>query len=396
MKFKTEKLGEFLYIKGRIGWKGLKKNEYLAKGKYRIINGESLTKDGIDWSKSGFISKERYDESPEIMLQKDDILISKDGTIGKVGFVTTLEMPSTVASGIFVLRNLKPELINTRFIYHYLNSTYFKNFIISRTEGSVIPHLYQKDFVDLDFPMPSLEEQNKIVDILDSILSKIEINNMVNKNLEQQAEAIFGNEFLDIEELPLDWKKASLIDIADYLNGLAMQKYRPISGETGIPVLKIRELRQDCCDEKSDLCSSNIKEEYIVHDGDVIFSWSGSLLVDFWSGGICGLNQHLFKVTSKKYNKWFYYSWTKHYLNRFIGVAADRATTMGHIKRDELSKAEVIIPNESEYNRIGTLMEPIYNLIISNRIENKKLASLKDTLLPRLISGELDLSEVDI
>ena len=330
------------------------------------------------------------------MLQKDDILISKDGTIGKVGFVTTLEMPSTVASGIFVLRNLKPELINTRFIYHYLNSTYFKNFIISRTEGSVIPHLYQKDFVDLDFPMPSLEEQNKIVDILDSILSKIEINNMVNKNLEQQAEAIFGNEFLDIEELPLDWKKASLIDIADYLNGLAMQKYRPISGETGIPVLKIRELRQDCCDEKSDLCSSNIKEEYIVHDGDVIFSWSGSLLVDFWSGGICGLNQHLFKVTSKKYNKWFYYSWTKHYLNRFIGVAADRATTMGHIKRDELSKAEVIIPNESEYNRIGTLMEPIYNLIISNRIENKKLASLKDTLLPRLISGELDLSEVDI
>lgn len=396
MKFKTEKLGEFLYIKGRIGWKGLKKNEYLAKGKYRIINGESLTKDGIDWSKSGFISKERYDESPEIMLQEDDILISKDGTIGKLGFVTTLEMPSTVASGIFVLRNLKPELINTRFIYHYLNSTYFKNFIISRTEGSVIPHLYQKDFVDLDFPMPSLKEQNKIVDILDSILSKIEINNMVNKNLAQQAEAIFGDEFLAIEELPNDWKKASLIDIADYLNGLAMQKYRPTTSEIGIPVLKIRELRQDCCDEKSDLCSPNIKEEYIVHNGDVIFSWSGSLLVDFWSGGVCGLNQHLFKVTSKKYNKWFYYSWTKHHLDRFIGVAADRATTMGHIKRDELSKAEVIIPNESEYNRIGRLMEPIYNLIISNRIENKKLASLKDTLLPRLISGELDLSEVDI
>lgn len=183
MKFNTEKLGEFLYIKGRIGWKGLKKNEYLSDGNYRIINGESLTKDGIDWKKAGFISKERYDESPEIMLQNGDILISKDGTIGKLGFVKNLEIPSTVASGIFVLRNLKPEMINTRFIYNFLTSIYFKNFIISRTEGSVIPHLYQKDFVDFDFPLPSLQEQNKIVDILDTISHKIEVNKMINNNL---------------------------------------------------------------------------------------------------------------------------------------------------------------------------------------------------------------------
>ena len=183
MRFKTEKLGDFLYIKGRIGWKGLKKDEYLSDGVYRIINGEALTKDGIDWSKAGFISKERYEESPEIMLQNDDILISKDGTIGKLGFVRNLENPSTVASGIFVLRNLKPEMINIRFIYNYLSSVYFRNFIISRTEGSVIPHLYQKDFQNLYFPLPSLKEQNKIVDVLDTISCKIEINKMINNNL---------------------------------------------------------------------------------------------------------------------------------------------------------------------------------------------------------------------
>ena len=183
MRFKTEKLGDFLYIKGRIGWKGLKKDEYLSDGVYRIINGEALTKDGIDWSKAGFISKERYEESPEIMLQNDDILISKDGTIGKLGFVRNLENPSTVASGIFVLRNLKPEMINIRFIYNYLSSVYFRNFIISRTEGSVIPHLYQKDFQNLYFPLPSLKEQNKIVDVLDIISCKIEINKMINNNL---------------------------------------------------------------------------------------------------------------------------------------------------------------------------------------------------------------------
>lgn len=183
MKYKTEKLGKFLYIKGRIGWKGLKKNEYLEHSEYKIINGESLTKNGIDWDKAGYISKERYDESPEIMLQNDDILISKDGTIGKLGFVENLSSKATVASGIFVLRNLNTNLISTRFIYNYLSSSYFGNFIISRTEGSVIPHLYQKDFVELDFPLPSLEKQEKIVRILDTISLKIELNNVINNNL---------------------------------------------------------------------------------------------------------------------------------------------------------------------------------------------------------------------
>ena len=183
MKFNTVKLGEYLYIKGRIGWKGLKKKEYLEKSGFRIVNGESLTENGIDWNKAGYISKERYDESPEIMLQQDDILISKDGTIGKIGYVDSLDTPTTVASGIFIIRNQMPEIINTRFIYHFFNSKYFKNFIIMRTEGTVIPHLYQKDFVDLDFPIPELRVQDKIVGILDAINNKIKLNKSINNNL---------------------------------------------------------------------------------------------------------------------------------------------------------------------------------------------------------------------
>lgn len=248
---------------------------------------------------------------------------------------------------------------------------------------------------NLDIDFPKLSDQVKIAGVLKSLDDKIALNNAINNNLEQQAQAIFSNEFLTLEALPDGWKQASLIDIADYLNGLAMQKYRPTADETGIPVLKIKELRQGCCDDNSELCSPNIKSEYIIHDGDVIFSWSGSLLVDFWCGGICGLNQHLFKVTSNKYDKWFYYAWTKHHLDRFIAVAADKATTMGHIKRDELSKAEVLIPNEADYKRIGALLQPIYDLIIANRIENKKLAETRNTLLPKLMSGEIDISEVD-
>lgn len=210
----------------------------------------------------------------------------------------------------------------------------------------------------------------------------------INKNLEQQAQALFKEYFLDNPNPA--WKEGGLLDIADYLNGLAMQKFPAEDEESSLPILKIKELRQGYCDEESDLCSSNIKDCYIINDGDVIFSWSGTLLLDFWTGGKCGLNQHLFKVTSKKFDKWFYYSWTNHHLEKFIHIAADKATTMGHIKRDELEKAKVLIPDDKSYKKIGSALAPIYDAIIANRIENQTLAQLRDTLLPKLMSGELN------
>lgn len=204
---------------------------------------------------------------------------------------------------------------------------------------------------------------------------------------------MFADSFLNLQKIPEGWKISNLLDIAEYLNGLAMQKYRPEPDEEGLPVLKIKELRQGFCDSSSELCTPKIKPEYIIHDGDVIFSWSGSLLVNLWCGGICGLNQHLFKVTSSKYDKWFYYAWNAHYLSKFAAIAADKATTMGHIKREDLGKTEVLIPSAEDYHKIEAVLQPIYNLIISNKIENRQLAFIRDNLLPRLMSGELDISD---
>ena len=168
-----------------------------------------------------------------------------------------------------------------------------------------------------------------------------------------------------------------------------MQKYRPKENEKPLPVLKIKELRQGFCDLSSELCSSTIKNDYLVQDGDVIFSWSGSLLVDFWSGGNCGLNQHLFKITSKKYDKWFYFMWTKYHLQKFISTAADMATTMGHIKRQELEKVDVLIPCSSDYERIRKLLNPLFNTMVTSRIQNKNLILLRDGLLQKLMTTSL-------
>lgn len=327
------------------------------------------------------------------VLKKGDIVFSRVGSVDRCSFVGQ-KHDGWMFSGR-CLRVRPSEEVDSLFLYYFfcLNTT--KEFVRSIAVGATMPSINTKLLGEVEVVCPEIEEQRKIADILSKIDDKIEENQKINENLEQQAQAIFANEFLSLESLPDSWKRGSLIDIADYLNGLAMQKYRPAADEVGIPVLKIKELRQGCCDATSELCSPNIKTNYIIHDGDVIFSWSGSLLVDFWCGGTCGLNQHLFKVTSSEYDKWFYYAWTKHHLERFIAVAADKATTMGHIKRDELSKAEVLIPNEADYNRIGSLLHPIYDLIITNRIESKNLAETRDTLLPKLMSGEIDISEVD-
>ena len=210
-----------------------------------------------------------------------------------------------------------------------------------------------------------------------------------NHNLLDIAQRLFDNQIVENAYYQDNWSKSSLLDIADYLNGLAMQKYPIINGESGLPVLKIKELGQQACDESSDKCTASIPKQFIVEDGDIIFSWSGTLLVDYWCGGKCGLNQHLFKVSSKEYPSWFVYFWTKHHLDRFIRIAKDKAVTMGHIKRGDLENAEAIIPDASYLSALDNEIRPLVTEYIERRIENRKLQMMRDSILPVLMAGHL-------
>lgn len=360
-----------------------------------MVSVKDFTEYGFDFSGCRKISEQDYEDLKKAgcVPEYGDILVGKDGAryFEDIIIYHQPERPALLSS-IAILRCNKDEIL-PEYLYYLLKTPDFKKDVKDNYgSGSAIPRIILKDFKRMPVQYPALSLQKKIISVLESIDAKIQTNNKINDNLQQQALEIFQQELLRDGELPEGWSKGSLLDIANYLNGLAMQKFRPADGENGLPVLKIKELRQGSCDTSSELCSPSIKPEYIVHDGDVIFSWSGSLLVDLWCGGTCGLNQHLFKVTSEKYPKWFYYAWTAHHLTRFVAIAADKATTMGHIKREELAKAEVVIPDAASMERIGGILQPMYDLIISNRIENRKLAALRDTILPKLMSGELDVS----
>lgn len=346
---------------------------------------------------SGNTSYTKQIFSDDVHLKKEDLLFSWSGNPQTSIDIFKFQLQEGWLNQHIFKVTPNEEIVDRDYFYFLMK--YLKPWftqIASNKQTTGLGHVTIADIKRMSVLVPSLTMQKKIVDVLKPINDKIQINTSINKNLLEQAQSIFTQEFLMLDRIPDGWQESSLLGIADYLNGLAMQKYRPKDDEQGLPVIKIKELRQGSCDFNSELCSPSIKPEYIVHDGDVIFSWSGSLLVDLWCGGTCGLNQHLFKVTSSTYDKWFYYAWTNHHLQKFAAIAADMATTMGHIKREELSKAEVLIPSQSDYDRIGGLLAPLYDLVIANRIVNRKLASLRDELLPQLMSGQLDVSEVSL
>ena len=373
----------------------LKASEYVSHGT-PVLNVRNLGFATVNTEKLEMIGAETLERLSAHKLMTGDIVFGRKGAVERHGFISTDENGWMQGSDCIRLRVLT-DAVNPRFLSYYFLTRRHKAFMINMcSHGTTMASLNQKIIEKIEVPLPARPIQDKIVGLLSRFDKRIATNQKINKNLLEQAQSIFTQEFLMFDRIPDGWQESSLLGIADYLNGLAMQKYRPKDDEQGLPVLKIKELRQGSCDFNSELCSPSIKPEYIVHDGDVIFSWSGSLLVDLWCGGTCGLNQHLFKVTSSTYDKWFYYAWTDHHLQKFAAIAADMATTMGHIKREELSKAEVLIPSQSDYDRIGGLLAPLYDLVIANRIENRKLASLRDELLPQLMSGQLDVSEVSL
>ena len=194
--WEVDKLENHLIIKGRIGWKGLKTSEYTYDGPF-IVTGIQIKDDKVVWEECSHITKERYEESPEIMLRENDILMTKDGTIGKLAYIENILHEATVASHIHVIRK-KSEKILPRFLFYVFKSPRFKNLIESKISGSVIPALTQKDINSTVFPIPSFKEQKKISKILRDLDRKIQNLQKQNKILEQIAQTVFKSWFHDL------------------------------------------------------------------------------------------------------------------------------------------------------------------------------------------------------
>jgi type I restriction enzyme S subunit len=271
---------------------------------------------------------------------------------------------------------------------------------------------------------PPLREQERIARALGYFDEKIALNLDVAQNLESIAKAIFKSWFIDFDPvhaksrgeqpegmdaetaalfpdsfeeselglIPRGWSVLALDELAEYRNGLALQKYPAFEEDNFLSVIKIPQLRANSADGAGK-ASTDVPAKFVVDDGDILFSWSGALEVCFWAGGKGALNQHLFKVVPIETDSWFAYFSTLKYLPWFREIASSKATTMGHIQRSHLAEAKVVIPSREVLKAGSQIIAPLVDLHVQLLVQNRTLRSLRDSLLPRLISGELEIPE---
>ena len=291
-----------------------------------------------------------------------------------------------VSPAYFVFQISQLESLLPEYLMMWFRNPHFDKEAWFYTDSDVRGGMTKSALLDMKLPIPLIDQQQKIVAEYNAIQQRIKLNEQLIVKLEETAQTIYRKMFvdgIDKNNLPEGWRIGSLTDIAIYLNGIACQKYTT-NKNPYLPVLKIKELSQGYCDNNSSIVDTNIPKEYIINYGDVIFSWSATLFIDIWCGDKCALNQHLFKITSNIYPKWFYFLWTKSHIEEWKRIISAKATSMGHIKREDLENAKVIIPNKKVFGKLNSIFNPIIDSFCIIKKENLKLNKIQSLLLTNM------------
>jgi len=380
------------------------------------IGDNRISSDGI-----ARITPDDAERLSKYRVKPGDIVYSRRGDVERRALVRDSEDGWLCGTGCLRVR-LGKGTVDPVFAAFFLGTAEAREWIVRHAHGATMPNLNTSILSACPIIVPPLSEQRAIAATLGALDDKIELNRKMNATLEAMARALFRDWFvdfgptrakmdgvepylspdlwslfpdrLDAEGKPEGWEEKPLDEIADFLNGLALQKFPGEGQPDSLPVIKIAELRNGITD-KSNRASRKVPPQYVIKDGDFLFSWSGSLLAKFWTGGEGALNQHLFKVSSKRYPAWFFSEWVQHHLEEFQIIAASKATTMGHIQRGHLKAAMTTCPPNDVIQKMGALMAPLIDRIIHNERETRTLAQTRDLLLPRLMSGELRVAEAE-
>ena len=296
------------------------------------------------------------------------------------------------------------------YLYYVLKSLNLNSKQIGSSQPLITQSMLKDMVVDIEI---DIEKQKKIANSISIIDQKIQINNQINQELEAMAKTLYNYWFVQFDfpdqngkpykssggkmvyhpelkrEIPEGWGVDSLWNIANFYNGLAMQKYRPDTNEDDyLPVIKIREMMNDFSKD-TEKARLDIPTEAVVERGDILFSWSATLEVIIWGKERGALNQHIFKVTSDTYPKSFIYFELKSYLKVFKAIAELRKTTMGHITQDHLKQAKIVVPPIEIISKLDAKLQPIMlkQQILEN--QNQELTQLRDWLLPMLMNGQV-------
>ena len=421
MELKKYKLGELMDVKRGASLAG---EHYATSGEYI-----RLTCGNFDYQNNSFklnTSKDNLFYSgpvrEEFIMKKGDIITPlTEQAIGLLGSTAIIpEDDKYIQSQDIAKIICNEDLLCPSFAFYLISSDAVKKQLSAAAQQTKIRHTSPDKIKDCTVWIPDLPTQEKIGRILSDIDSKIALNRAINQNLEALAKQLYDYWFVQFDfpneegkpykssggkmvwndklkrDIPEGWHCGNLFEIANFTNGLACQKFRPKTGETPLPVIKIREMRDGFTADTEEV-TPNIPDSVKVFNGDILFSWSASLEVILWAFGEGGLNQPIFEVTSANgFPKSFYYYQLLDYVDIFKKMAEARKTTMGHITQDHLQQSTIAIPDDIKIaEEFEKRISPVFEQMVKLQEEILALTKQRDELLPLLMNGQVSLRNCD-
>ena len=333
-----------------------------------------------------YVEEKTQKSISKYIVNSGDIVLSIVGSIGLVGIIGRSLNNANLTENCVKLANLKE--INSDFLYYYLISPKGQNEIAKGTVGAVQPKLPIKNIQNIDLDIPPLPVQKKIAGILKSLDDKIELNRQISKNLEEQAWCLFNEQFDKAnDQLPDRWQIADIYSIANVIYGAPFASNLFNTEGNGKPIIRIRDLQSQ---NFTTYTTENHPKGYLLQRGDIVVGMDGEFRPYIWGNDEAWLNQRICVFENKRTKGKFFLYFTLLPLLNFI-EETEMATTVIHIGKKDFDAFRIILPDEQTLNNYDELTMPMFEQIVANKKEIAKLTQIRDTILPKLMSGEIEV-----
>ena len=339
------------------------------------------------------------DKWAHFQLEVGDTVLSTSASLGRVARVPVEAEGAIPYTGIIRMR-ARDDRLDPDYIQYLLAGPHFQRQVEAMGAGSVMRHFGPSHLGAMTVLVPPRGVQTNIVRILSALDDKTDSNRRLCRTLEQIAQAEFEARFVnflgvnqladsDIGEIPATWESLPISELARYVNGKAFTKF---GNGRGRMVIRIADLKSGP-GGSTVYTDHEAEDDFIARPGDILFAWSGSLDVYRWYRSEALVNQHIFKVIPSGPPDWFVFLSLKHVMPAFQAIAADKATTMGHIKRAHLDEFSVAVPPADKMAEFDRVFAPLFRRSLQSLVENETLIQVRNALLPRLVSGEIQVPD---
>jgi type I restriction enzyme S subunit len=405
-------------------------SEFCDSG-HRVISAKLMKEHRLDLlaDEARYVDAQTYRRWMTTPIVADDVLLTSEAPLGEVAYIQR-DVDWCLGQRLFCIRTDKRKL-HGRYLFYCLRGEPSRSDLLARATGTTVQGIRQSELRRVGIPLRPLPEQKRIAQVLGKLDDKIELNRRMNATLEAMSRALFKSWFVDFDpvrqkvagkqpvgmdaqtgalfpdsfeeseigEMPQGWESLALYDTATFINGAAFKDEHFCSRHEGLPVVKIAELKNGISEQTKYSTRSDLDPKYRIDTGALLYSWSGSpdtsLDVFLWTLGPGLLNQHIFKIeAASKARKRFVYYLLKHLRPTLVEIARNKQTTgLGHVTVADMRRLKVAFPSSEVLQAFDKRVEPAFEKCFLNKLESEALAALRDTLLPKLLSGEIRAPE---